>query len=186
MKNPQATLQEWYPLSDFSMYFRYLESCIGTKSESGCTQDHHICPRKQFPELEHDPDNLITLRIEDHAHAHKLLAAAVPELRTFSDAWIESAAKGAFVSNKNQREKSGGKFTRAGLRKISEAITRRNLGHKHRETTRKRMQEAQRGKKCTEEHKAAMKAGWAVKRASGKQPLLPFPLIWKERYLGIS
>jgi hypothetical protein len=78
--NPRAVLQERYPQTDFWEYFRFLGECKGT-TLSGRTNDHHICPEKQFPEYKHDPENLITLTIEDHAYAHELLGAAVPELR---------------------------------------------------------------------------------------------------------
>jgi hypothetical protein len=73
--NPQAVLHERYPLADFSIYFRHLEAC---RTEKGLnTQDHHICPRKQFPEYaEGFPENLITLMTDDHNWAHKLLEAA--------------------------------------------------------------------------------------------------------------
>jgi hypothetical protein len=84
-----SILQERYPTAHLGAYFAFVESCRGTKQESGRTNEHHICPKKQFPEYEHDPDNLITLTIGDHAHAHKLLAAAVPELCNLSP-WISA------------------------------------------------------------------------------------------------
>jgi hypothetical protein len=116
--NPRAVLQERYPQADFSIYFRHLEACRGTKRESGRTHEHHICPRKQFPELEHDSNNLITLTSEDHAHAHKLLTAAcgisAPPTVLFK-AQLAGAAKGG--------RKGGivtGETKRNGGRKIKE------------------------------------------------------------------
>jgi hypothetical protein len=76
--NPASVLQERFPLADFSIYFRHLAACRTAKGLN--TQDHHICPKKQFPEYRYEPENLITLTREDHAHAHRLLVAAVPEL----------------------------------------------------------------------------------------------------------
>lgn len=78
--NPRAALQERYPTADFWEYFRFLGECKGTHPE-GRTHEHHICPRKQFPEFVDAPENLITLSIDDHAHAHDLLGDAVPELQ---------------------------------------------------------------------------------------------------------
>lgn len=77
--NPRTALQERYPAADLFEYFRFLGECRGTAPE-GTTHDHHICPRKQFPEFIDSPENLITLSVDDHKHAHALLAAAVPEL----------------------------------------------------------------------------------------------------------
>lgn len=73
--NPQTELEKRYPQADFSIYFRHLEACRTVKGLN--TQDHHICPRAQFPEYAEDfSENLITLNIEDHDFAHKLLEAA--------------------------------------------------------------------------------------------------------------
>jgi hypothetical protein len=75
--NPQTTLQERYPLADFGPYFAFLESRKETETRAGCTHEHHICPRLQFPEyVEGCSWNLITLTLEDHAQAHKLLEVA--------------------------------------------------------------------------------------------------------------
>jgi len=85
--NPRTVLQERYPSADLWEYFRFLGECAGTLPE-GEAHEHHICPKKQFPEYaEGFPENLITLRIEDHAFAHKLLGAAVTELRIGTE-WI--------------------------------------------------------------------------------------------------
>jgi len=84
--NPRTVLQERYPQADFWEYFRFLGECKGTMP-SGRTNEHHICPEKQFPEYKGASENLITLTLEDHAYAHELLGAAVPELR-ISTSWI--------------------------------------------------------------------------------------------------
>jgi len=87
--NPRTELEARYPSADFSVYFRFLEACHGTVRAED-TNDHHICPRKQFPQFaEEFPENLITLKLDDHAFAHKLLAAVVPELSNVA-AWIAS------------------------------------------------------------------------------------------------
>ncbi len=79
--NPLAVLQKRYPDADFSIYFRYLNACV-VAVRSDLTNEHHICPRKQFPEYADGfPENRITLLIDDHVFAHKLLGAAVPALR---------------------------------------------------------------------------------------------------------
>ena len=88
---PRAELEKCYPEADFSVYFQYLANCKTVKSFG--MHEHHICPRKQFPEFEHASANKIILTAEDHAHAHRLLAAAVPELCNIS-AWIESQKGG--------------------------------------------------------------------------------------------
>lgn len=90
--NPQTVLQERYPAADFSLYFCYLEACRLSKQETEHTHGHHICPKEQFPEYKHDPDNQITLTVAQHSHAHELLYAAVPELGAVA-AWIESQAE---------------------------------------------------------------------------------------------
>jgi len=76
--NPQAVLQERYPnanLDKLDIYFLHLDAC---RTEKGLdTHEHHICPKKQFPEYAKGcPENLITLKIDDHVWAHKLLEDA--------------------------------------------------------------------------------------------------------------
>jgi hypothetical protein len=127
--NPQAVLQERYPTADFSVYFRFLEACAGTQRDSGRTHGHHICPRKQFPDLEDEPDNVITLHIDDHALAHKLLGAAVPELSRATAAWIESqkdgAAKGGRVAARVHKKNRTGPYA-PGSRKLGRVNGRKN------------------------------------------------------------
>lgn len=72
--NPRTELEARYPSADFSVYFRTAEACRTVKGLN--THDHHLCPRKQFPEFVDSPENLITVTIEDHAFLHKLLEAA--------------------------------------------------------------------------------------------------------------
>jgi hypothetical protein len=95
--NPHTVLQERYPSADFSLYFCHLEACRTVKGLN--THDHHICPRAQFPEYaEGCPENLITLAVEDHQQAHRLLAAAHPAFKHKTpDAWIDAASKGGRI-----------------------------------------------------------------------------------------
>jgi hypothetical protein len=108
--NPLAVLQERYPSADFSIYFRHLAACQVVKGPN--TQDHHICPRKQFPEFATGfSENLITLSIEDHAWAHKLLEAACgiksPPTAYF-EAQKECSVNGGRASGlKNKRNRTG-------------------------------------------------------------------------------
>lgn len=74
-------MQAKYSTADLLPYFRFLASQVGTQREKGRTHDHHIAPRSQFPELENEPSNIITLTVAAHAEAHSLLSEAVPEQR---------------------------------------------------------------------------------------------------------
>lgn len=93
--NPASVLQERYPTANLVVYSAFIELCrqFEPEPQKAATQDHHICPRKQFPELEHEPENLITLYTPLHMHAHELLHAAVPELWARSK-WIAGASEG--------------------------------------------------------------------------------------------
>jgi len=48
--NSRAELEARYLEADFSTYFRFLDACRGTERGRD-TQEHHVCPRKQFPEF---------------------------------------------------------------------------------------------------------------------------------------
>jgi hypothetical protein len=107
--NPRTTLQERYPEADFSIYFRFLDACRDT--EKGLdTQEHHICPRKQFPEFIDEAENLMTLRIDDHDFAHKLLEAAcgikAPHT-AFLEAQRESASRAAALGGRKGGHNGG-------------------------------------------------------------------------------
>jgi hypothetical protein len=97
--NPRTVLQERYPAANLMPYFGFLEWCKGTQSGPWRTHEHHILPRKQFPEYADCPENLITLTVEDHAHAHRVLEAvcgikAPPSVLLESLTWTpERAAK---------------------------------------------------------------------------------------------
>jgi NUMOD3 motif len=135
--NPRNVLRERYPAADFSVYFRHLDACRTEKSLH--TQDHHICPRKQFPEYSDAAENLITLHGDDHAFSHKLLEAACgikSPSTVFFQASIESAAR-----------KRGVPRTKEVRCKLSEV----NTGKKHSEETRRKMSEAHKGIKISEE-----------------------------------
>jgi hypothetical protein len=100
--DPRAELEKRYPQADFWEYFHFLQSCIADKAAD--TNDHHICPRKQFPEFENGcPENLVTLKIADHIHAHKLLSAAVPEM------FVNVNNRGYCGLTKEQRKEAGRK-----------------------------------------------------------------------------
>ena len=72
--NPRTELEKRYPSADFSVYFRFLSEHKTEKDWN--TQEHHICPRKQFPEFISATENVITLHTDSHALAHRLLEAA--------------------------------------------------------------------------------------------------------------
>lgn len=98
--NPRDELEKRYPLADFFVYFRHLSACQTVKALD--THEHHICPRKQFPQYaEGFPENLITLKIDDHAFAHRLLEAAsgikAPSIALFEKS-LAGAASGGQVS----------------------------------------------------------------------------------------
>ena len=113
-----AIMEAKYPEADFGEYFRFLVSCAGTLK--GLTHEHHIAPRKQFPELAEEPENFITLTITDHATAHKLLGAAVPEM-FMGTGWIEqqkyAASKGGKITGHKQAMQCIGCFSAEGQRK---------------------------------------------------------------------
>jgi hypothetical protein len=132
--NPRTELEKRYPEADFSVYFHFLSEHKTEKAWN--THDHHICPRKQFPEFaEGFPENLITLTVGDHAHAHELLHVSVPELWAQSK-WIASAneggRKGGSISGRKCKENGIGIFAagmqskggKAGGRKGGLALTR--------------------------------------------------------------
>ena len=138
--NPRAVLQERYPDADFAVYFRFLDACSGTKSESGRTHDHHICPRKQFPEYaEGFRENLITLTIEDHAFVHKLLEGGCG-IKSPPTAYFEMQRGAAVKGGLSHRGKKRTEETR---RKMSEAMR----GKKHTEETRRKLGDLARGNK---------------------------------------
>jgi hypothetical protein len=121
--NPRSILQERYPLADFSIYFRHLDVCRTVKGLN--THDHHICPRKQFPELEQDPDNLITLAIGDHAFAHRLLEAAcgiyAPSTMFFEmQCWTPERINKAIKAGRR-----GGHVTNSRLRRLTRTRAKR-------------------------------------------------------------
>ncbi len=67
----RALLQSRFP-GDYSEAFALLEAHRDTTPEAGKTEQHHICPRKQFPEYEFGyPGNLIDLPIAVHHRIHE-------------------------------------------------------------------------------------------------------------------
>lgn len=104
--NPKTELEKRYPHADFWEYFCFLQKCIET--EKGSTQEHHICPRKQFPEFIDSPENVMTLRVADHAHAHRLLEAACG-IKAPSTALFEKSLAAALEGGKHGSS-AGGKI----------------------------------------------------------------------------
>lgn len=92
-------MQAKYPEADFGEYFRFLVSCAGT--EKALTEEHHIAPRKQFPELVRASENLITLTVDDHAQAHRLLGAAHSDFSRANAAWIAARKTLSFITARN-------------------------------------------------------------------------------------
>jgi hypothetical protein len=107
--NPHLELEKRYPEADFAVYFRHLDACR-TERCSG-THEHHICPRKQFPEFADSPENLIPLRVDDHAHAHKLLEAAcgikAPPAALLETSLVVAVKAGSKGGQKTRDNKSG-------------------------------------------------------------------------------
>lgn len=59
-------------------YYNFIESCrklnlTKTKEELGYTEDHHICPRSMFPEIQYDTKNIVLLTGRQHFIAHWML-----------------------------------------------------------------------------------------------------------------
>lgn len=84
--NPEVTLRQRYPEADFAAYFCFLAEHSAKKSKE--TQEHHICPKKQFPEYEDASENKITLTLTDHAEAHRILEQCEPSILSPQSAWI--------------------------------------------------------------------------------------------------
>jgi hypothetical protein len=110
-------MQAKYPAANLAVYFAFIAGCrqFEPEPQKGLTHEHHICPRKQFPEYaEGFPENLITLHTRLHAHAHRLLGSAVPELSRASAAWIaagiKNAAKGGHTQGRKHKENGTGIF----------------------------------------------------------------------------
>jgi hypothetical protein len=126
--NPKAVLQERYPTADHDklvIYFRNVEALRGTKRESGRTHRHHICPVAQFPEYEFDyPENLIDVTIEDHIFLHKLLEAAIPEIKSPPNAFLEGFRDANAKGGQKTKETGTGLFA-AGM----QAKGRQNRTH---------------------------------------------------------
>lgn len=133
--NPETVLQERYPLADFSVYFRHLSACQTVKGLN--THEHHICPRKQFPEYaEGFPENLITLHTDDHAFAHALLEAACgikSPHTTFIEASTALQCKAYGLKGAQVLIARGSTAWKSGIRAMNGALTieqRRENGRK--------------------------------------------------------
>jgi len=98
-------MQAKYPKADFGEYFRFLVSRCGTEKKACGTEEHHIAPRAQFPELANEPLNLITLFIADHAFAHKLLRTVHPDFKNNTDAWIASRTDPVRIAAHSERSR---------------------------------------------------------------------------------
>lgn len=103
--NPQTELEARYPGADFSVYFRFLASACCSEKTSD-TNEHHICPKKQFPEFIDALENVMTLRVDDHAFAHKLLEAACG-IKAPSAHWFEIQRTAAALGGRKGGRVSG-------------------------------------------------------------------------------
>jgi hypothetical protein len=155
--NPQTILQERYPAANLVVYNAFMELCrqFEPEPQKGMTQEHHICPRKQFPEYVAAPENLITLRTLLHQHAHKLLAASVPEIQNLAP-WIAAGSKPKSVEHLSKIASAlkGKKLSEETRRRMSEAARVRHTPLS--EETRRKIGEANSGKKLgplTDEHR---------------------------------
>jgi hypothetical protein len=159
--NPQTELQRRYPTAPLVVYNAFMDLCRQFEPEprAGETHEHHICPKKQFPEYRYDPDNLITLYLPLHAHAHRLLGVAVRELRSKANPnWIAAIsspeARRKMSETKRGRarvvsEKTHGyKLSEETRHKMSES----RRGHIVSSKTRRKLSEFRRGRKLSEEH----------------------------------
>ncbi len=107
--NPRTELEKCFPDADFSVYFREAEERRTARAWN--TQDHHFCPRKQFPEFIDSPENLITVTVEDHAFLHKLLEAAcgikAPATALFEAQRNSASSNGRAAARKNKENGTG-------------------------------------------------------------------------------
>ncbi len=107
--NPRTELEAHFPSADFSVYFREAEERRTARAWN--TQDHHFCPRKQFPQFIDSPENLITLTVQDHAFVHRLLEAAcgikAPATKLFERQRDFAAVGGNAAARKNKEQGTG-------------------------------------------------------------------------------
>jgi hypothetical protein len=153
--NPQLILRARYAATNLVVYNAFMELCrqFEPEPQKGVTQEHHICPQKQFPEHKHAPENLITLLAPLHQHAHRLLSAAVPEIQNLAP-WI-AAGHSPEANRKRseaQRGKKRGPMSEETRRKMSEANRGKKFGP-HSEEHRRKIVDALCGRKHTEEHR---------------------------------
>jgi len=127
--NPQLIMQGRYPKADFTPYFSFLAACRSITKH--LEHEHHICPRKQFPEHVKAPWNKIRLSAADHAFAHRLLGAAVPDM-IMGTAWIErqriAAVRGGTTQGLKNRENKTGVCGRSPSKISADAVYSGHLG----------------------------------------------------------
>ena len=100
-------LRDKFPLADFTEYFRLLEQC---RVPVECAlHSHHIAPKKQFPELKRDQENLINLSVGDHYQAHKVLSLCDSEFIAYN--FIKGQPTAAMLGNKRCQELGVGVFS---------------------------------------------------------------------------
>ena len=100
---------------DYAPYSSFLEKCRTTQKDF--THNHHILPKKQFPEYELCNWNLILLSPEEHVHAHLLLeACSNGAIKSPASLFIKSGAGWSSATVEQQADrgrKSWEKFTPA-------------------------------------------------------------------------
>lgn len=123
--NPRTELEKRYPSADFSVYLKHLAACFGMRAGLD-TQEHHICPRAQFPEFVNSPENKIVLKIDDHAFAHKLLSAAHPDFKKHIATWLAKGRNGNCL-----RGRKIGPHSKERLANIAKALSGGHLSAEH-------------------------------------------------------
>ena len=78
----QTAMASKFPTADFEPYFRFLETTTGNDHK------HHVAPKKVFPDLKRNPENIRPLSFQEHFYAHYLLAWAVPDCASIQQAFF--------------------------------------------------------------------------------------------------
>lgn len=105
--NLLAELQAFDSAAEFRPYFVALDKCRNTQKDF--THDHHILPRKQFPQFAECPENLIAVSPQEHAWLHRVLENCCPKLKAPPTALIEGQ-KDAIAKSLATHRKNGTGF----------------------------------------------------------------------------
>lgn len=166
---------------DNELYASYIQRILdvreNAKDENEYQERHHIIPKCMGGS--NDKDNLIYLYAQEHYYAHKLLALENPEEEVLQYAWWNmchitrdyivspdeySEARNRFAklaSIMNSGENSywwGKKQSEESNQKRSAKLSKEKnpmYGRHHTEEAKKRVSEANKGKRCGKEHHAA-------------------------------